>query len=184
MLLALAATAAHAVARELPELIVGHGVLGRLTARLVCALGGSAPVVWERNEARMDGAAGYSVLHPDDDPRRDYRAICDMSGDASILDTLVARLAPGGEIVLAGFYADRLSLNFPPAFMREARLRVAAQWQKADLDTVMRLIGAGALPLDGLISHRRPAREAASAYRTAFEDAGCLKMVLDWSDCA
>jgi len=184
ILLALAATAAHAVAQELPELIVGHGVLGRLTARIVIALGGAAPVVWERNESRMDGAAGYAVLHPDDDKRRDYRAICDMSGDPAIIDQLVARLAPGGEIVLAGFYADKLGFAFPPAFMREARFRVTAQWTKPDLDTAMRLIAAGQLPLDGLITHRRPAREAASAYHTAFDDAACLKMVMDWRDCA
>ena len=50
-----------------------------------------------------------------------------MSGDAAILDTLVARLAPGGEIVLAGFYAEPLAFAFPPAFMREARIRVAAR---------------------------------------------------------
>ena len=46
-LLALAATARHAMAglhRALPELIVGHGVLGRLLARLTLAAGGPAPV--------------------------------------------------------------------------------------------------------------------------------------------
>ena len=45
VLLALAATAYHAVAAPgcaYPDLIVGHGVLGRLIARLVTALGGSA----------------------------------------------------------------------------------------------------------------------------------------------
>ena len=61
-------------------------------------------------------------MHPDDDPRRDYRCICDASGDAGLLDTLIGRIAPGGEIVLAGFYAERLSFAFPMAFMREARL--------------------------------------------------------------
>jgi 3-hydroxyethyl bacteriochlorophyllide a dehydrogenase len=40
----------------------------------------------------------------------------------------VSRLAPGGEIVLAGFYDEPLSFTFPPAFMREARFRIAAQW--------------------------------------------------------
>ena len=47
-----------------------------------------------------------------------------------MLDTLIARLAPGGEIVLAGFYSEPLSFTFPPAFMREAqhprRRRMAA----------------------------------------------------------
>ena len=51
----------------------------------------------------------------------------------SLLDPLIGRLAPGGEIVLAGFYSEPLSFAFPPAFMREARIRVAAEWQPPDL---------------------------------------------------
>ena len=180
VLLALAATAHHAVAAdELPELIVGHGVLGRLVARLVVAKGG-APVVWERNAERADGAAGYTVIDPAADERRDYRCICDVSGDSTILDTLIGRLAPGGEIVLAGFYSDRLSFAFPPAFMREARLRVAAEWREPDMRATQQLVEAGQLSLDGLITHRRDASQAEAAYRTAFGDPGCLKMVLDW----
>ena len=79
----------------------------------------------------------------------------DVSGDAGLLDTLVARLAPGGEVVLAGFYSDRLSFSFPPAFMREARIRIAAQWQPADLRLVADMAAAGTLPLDGLLTHTR-----------------------------
>ena len=97
-----------------------------------------------------------------------------------LLDTLIGRLAFGGEIVLAGFYADRVSFAFPMAFMREARFRVAAQWQPDDLHTVSRLIGDGRLSLDGLITHRAQATQADAAYRTAFGDPACLKMILDW----
>jgi 3-hydroxyethyl bacteriochlorophyllide a dehydrogenase len=180
-LIALAATAQHAIAgSELPGLIVGHGVVGRLLARLVIAAGAPPPTVWETNEQRRDGADGYQVVHPDDDKRRDYRCICDASGDPAILDTLIGRIATGGEIVLAGFYADRLSFAFPMAFMREARLRVAAQWQPGDLETVRRLISDGSLSLDGLITHRTEAGQADAAYRTAFGDPACLKMILDW----
>jgi 3-hydroxyethyl bacteriochlorophyllide a dehydrogenase len=187
VLLALAATAYHAVASPgaaLPDLVVGHGVLGRLIARLALALGGAPPTVWETNPLRTAGAEGYSVVDPIADERRDYRAIHDVSGDATILDTLIARLAPGGEIVLAGFYADRVSFAFPAAFMREARLRVAAEWREADLEAVTALIDQGRLSLDGLITHNQPASEASAAYRTAFGDPACLKMVLDWRACA
>lgn len=180
ILLALAATAQHAIAGfALPELIVGHGVLGRLLARLAVLAGGS-PIVWERNPARAEGATGYTVLDPEHDARRDYRAIYDASGDAALLDALIMRLAPGGEIVLAGFYSDRPSFAFPPAFMREARFRIAAQWQQADLIAVRDLAASGALDLAGLITHRAPADTAPEAYRTAFENPDCLKMVLDW----
>ena len=61
VLLALAATAYHVVASDeaaLPDLIVGHGVLGRLLARLVMLLGATPPVVWETNPGRTTGAQG------------------------------------------------------------------------------------------------------------------------------
>lgn len=183
-LLALAATAYHALSGPtptLPDLIIGHGVLGRLLARLTMALGGTPPTVWERNADRTDGATGYPVLDPEQDTRRNYRQIVDVSGDATILDTLISHLAPGGEIVLAGFYSERLDFSFPPAFMREARIRVAAQWQPQDLIAAKHLAESGALSLDGLITHRQPMHQADSAYRTAFGDPACLKMILDWS---
>jgi 3-hydroxyethyl bacteriochlorophyllide a dehydrogenase len=190
-LLALAATAYHSVAgggrRDPivpPDLIVGHGVLGRLLARLTVLGGHPAPVVWETNPQRAGGAAGYSVVDPKDDDRRDYKAIFDVSGDASLLDSLVMRLAPGGEIVLAGFYTQPLAFAFAPAFMREATIRCAAEWKKPDLLAVRWLIETGHLSLDGLITHRAEATRAPGAYPVAFDDADCLKMVLDWRHCA
>jgi 3-hydroxyethyl bacteriochlorophyllide a dehydrogenase len=183
-LLALAATAYHAIASPGapgPQCIVGHGVLGRLIARITLALGYAPPVVWEKNPARASGAVGYAVIDPADDCRRDHENICDVSGDAGLLDTLIGRLAPGGEIVLAGFYSEPLSFAFAPAFMREARLRVAAQWQPPDLSATCALIDSGRLSLDGLITHRHDAHSAPDAYRIAFEDPACLKMVLNWS---
>ena len=181
-LLALAATARHALAGpgDLPDLIVGHGVLGRCLARLTVAAGARPPVVWETNADRRSGAEGYEVVDPDADERRDYRAIYDATGDAGLIDTLIGRLAKGGEIVLAGFYAEPVSFAFPPAFMREARIRVAAEWTPGDLTAVRDLIETGALSLAGLITHRSRPRDADAAYRTAFEDTACLKMILDW----
>lgn len=183
-LLALAATARHALAgfdTALPDLIVGHGTLGRLLARLTLAAGAPAPTVWDTNPARRDGAVGYAVVAPEDDPRRDYRAIYDASGAKDLLDQLVMRIAKGGEIVLAGFYTEPVSFAFPPAFMKEARFRIAAEWAPEDLTATRSLIESGALSLSGLITHRHPAAKAAEAYETAFTDAGCLKMILDWS---
>jgi 3-hydroxyethyl bacteriochlorophyllide a dehydrogenase len=159
-------------------------VLGRLLARLTVLAGYPAPVVWETNPRRAGGAQGYPVVDPKDDDRRDYKAIYDVSGDASLLDALVMRLAPGGEIVLAGFYTQPLSFLFAPAFMREATIRCAAEWKKPDLLAVRWLIETGHLSLDGLITHHADAARACGAYPVAFDDADCLKMVLDWRQCA
>ncbi len=180
-LLALAATAHHAIVRGArpPELVIGHGVLGRLVARITLAMGHGVPTVWETNPVRRD-AADYPVVHARADSRRDYASICDVSGSLSVIDEAIARLSPRGEIVLAGFYTGRPSFAFPPAFMREAAFLVAAEWDAGDLAAVLALLDSGALSLDGLITHRVPATEAEAAYRTAFEDAACLKLVLDW----
>jgi 3-hydroxyethyl bacteriochlorophyllide a dehydrogenase len=178
--LALAATAEHAIARgALPDLIVGHGALGRLLARITVAMGG-APVVWESDASRRVGAEGYSVIDGRDDHRHDYRSIYDASGDAALVDGLIGRLARGGELVLAGFYRGRLGFDFVPAFLREVRLRVAAEFRPEDLAKVVERVASGSLSLDGIVTHQMPAREAADAYRTAFEDHRCLKMAIDW----
>ncbi len=179
-LLALAATAHHAVVLgKLPDLIIGHGVLGRLIARITVALGG-APVVWETNVDRQNGSTGYRVLNPSDDAVKDYACILDASGDTKVLDRCMMHLARRGEIVLAGFYSEPLHFIFPPAFMREASIRIAAQWEPKDLQTAVELVSSGKLSLDGLITHRCAAAQAASAYETAFRNSECLKMVLDW----
>lgn len=184
ILYALAATALHAICHgEAPQLIIGHGILGRLLARLTIAAGAPPPVVWDTNRARQSGASGYQVLHPDDDDRHDYSHIYDVSGDASSISGFIGRLAKGGELVLAGFYSQPISFAFAPAFQREARLRIAAEWQPEDLQSVHALIETGALDLSGLITSIEPASNAATAYPKAFENPDCLKMVLDWRDC-
>ena len=183
-LLALAATARHAMAgldKAMPELIVGHGVLGRLLARLTIAAGAPAPVVWEIDEARRDGAKGYEVIDPATDERRDYTSIYDASGAPDVINQLIGHIAKGGEIVLGGFYPGDVTFGFVPAFMKEARLRIAAEWTPDDLTATRQLIDAGALSLSDLITHTAKASDAETAYPTAFDDPTCLKMILDWS---
>ena len=183
-LLALAATARHAMAgpgKAVPDLIVGHGVLGRLLARLTVASGAPAPTVWEIDPQRMQGADGYAVTTPEADERRDYTSIYDASGQANLLNDLIGRITKGGEIVLAGFYTAPLQFAFPPAFMKEARLRIASEWAADDMIATKALVEGGTLRLDDLITHTNTASNASQAYETAFTDPACLKMILNWS---
>ncbi len=128
VLLALAATAYHALGADgaAPDLIVGHGMLGRLLARIAVAIGRRP----RRSGKPMPGVVAAAPAMPSCIPTRTAPRLprhLRRQRRADILDTLIARLAPGGEIVLAGFYSQPLSFAFPPAFMREARLRVAAR---------------------------------------------------------
>lgn len=189
-LLALTATAYHALVADpdhpdrplkLPDLIIGHGVLGRLLARLTIVLGGPPPVVWELNPERRTGAEGYLCTAPGEGLDGPCACIVDASGAKGIVDTLVPHLAPRGEIVLAGFYSDPVHFEFPLAFMKEARLRIAAEWKAPDFDAVCALAEQHPELLGDLITHTLPASNAHAAYPIAFEDPHCLKMILDWT---
>ncbi|MEM1436306.1 MAG: chlorophyll synthesis pathway protein BchC [Pseudomonadota bacterium] len=183
VLLSLAATAHHILEQApKPDLIVGHGVLGRLLARLLLARQHRDFKVWEAKPERRTGAADYAVVEPTADDRRGLRQIVDVSGDAGILNALLPKLAPRGEIVLGGFYAEQLRFAFPPAFMCEACIRVAAEFTPADLAAVIAAVETGALSLDGLLTHQSQIADAAAAYEQAFADPTCLKMALAWEE--
>ena len=81
---------------------------------------------------------------------------------------------------MAGFYTAPISFAFPPAFMKEARLRIAAEWAADDMVATRQLIESGTLSLNGLITHTQPAADVSAAYQTAFMDSNCLKMIIDW----
>ncbi|MEO0495787.1 MAG: chlorophyll synthesis pathway protein BchC [Pseudomonadota bacterium] len=182
-LLSLAATAHHALALTRdrpPELIVGHGVLGRLLARMSIAMGNPAPTVWENDRYRRSGGSGYEVTEAKRDSRSDFGCIMDASGADSILNEGISRLATGGQLVLAGFYNQQLSFDFVPAFVREAKIQVAREFQPEDIRAALNLVKEGKLMLADLITHRAHAEDARSAYDTAFRDSGCVKMILDW----
>ena len=186
VLLALAATACHALRRmdDLgpPELIIGHGALGRLLARVTEARYRTTPVVWETADERREGNYSYTVIDPTEDDRRDYRRICDVSGASLIIDQAVHHLAKGATILLAGFYAAPIQFQFPAAFMREIDLRISAEWQPEDMQSALDLISGGDLSLSGIITQDQPYDSAETAYQQAFSDPRCLKMVLDWRD--
>ncbi|GIR49399.1 MAG: chlorophyll synthesis pathway protein BchC [Burkholderiaceae bacterium] len=180
VLLALAATAHHIFAdKSTPDLIIGHGALGRLLARLT-VLRGKSPIVVDKTANRISGAVGYEVCTPGEVVGKQFGCIVDVSGDLSQLDFLISLLHPGGEVVLAGFYQDSISFDFVPTFLKEARIRVSAQWQQSDLQAVSDLVISKQLDLEGIISHEVSAENAPYAYETAFNDTSCLKMIIDW----
>lgn len=183
VLLALAATAHRALSRaqEPVDVIIGHGVLGRLIARTAIALGQTPPRVLESNPERRKGAEGYDVLGPGSDAAKaaSYCTI-DASGDPKAIDNAIAGLHRNGVLVLAGFYGDTVRFAFPPAFMREVSLVLSAEFTPEDTHAVLDLVASGRLSLKGLVTHHTHPGEASQAYRTAFDDPSCLKMVIDW----
>lgn len=180
LMLSLAATAYHAVAiNGPPDLIVGFGALGRLIYRVSQALGYPEPIVWETNPVRAK-AEGIAATTAEESVGLNFQCVYDASGNECLVDRLIEALKPSGVLVLAGFYAERIGFNFAPAFLKEACIRIAAEWTPSDMNAVTTLVADGRLSLKNLVTHSMPWPHAAAAYDTAFNDPDCLKMTLDW----
>ena len=129
ILLSLAATAYHAIKGDTPDLIVGHGVLGRLAARLAVIAGGS-PTVWETNATRRPGGEGLLVI----DSRQTTSGvttacILDMSGDdpASIRWIGASRAAAKS---FSPASTTRIELPFPARLHARGRARASRRIQE------------------------------------------------------
>ena len=136
------------------------------------------------NPLRVDHQTDYNVIDPLKDSSADHAAIYEASGDISVLDKVIPKLKKNGEIVLAGFYSSPISFAFPPAFMREARFRISAEFNTEDINITRSLLETGALSLEDLISHEKNVNSSKAAYKQSFEDPECLKMVIDWREVA
>ena len=166
-----------------PELIVGHGVLGRLLARLAVAAGGEPAVVWERNPERGDRRARLPRRRPGRRRAARLRARSTTSAATpALLDTLIARLAPRRRDRAGRLLQRAAVLRVParPSCARPASVsppsgRPSRPGRRQGADRVRP-------PVARRPDHppRRSARDADAAYRTAFDDPACLKMILDW----
>jgi 3-hydroxyethyl bacteriochlorophyllide a dehydrogenase len=137
---------------------------------LTIAAGGEPPIVWESNPKRAERETDYEVIDPARDNSSDHEAIYEASGDVGVLDKIIPKLKKNGEIVFAGFYSSPISFSFPPAFIKEARFRISAEFNTEDINITKSLLETGALSLEGLVSHEKSAIFSKAAYRQSFED--------------
>ena len=118
--------------RAAPDLIVGHGVLGRLLARLTVADGGGRRRLGNATPAAPRGAErlpGHRT--PTTTPAATTRHLRRQRRRRAARHADRAPRAAAARSCWPASTASRCRFAFPPAFMREARIRVAAEWQPA-----------------------------------------------------
>ncbi|HBY93364.1 MAG: zinc-binding dehydrogenase [Ardenticatenaceae bacterium] len=200
----LGSVALHGLRRAPPELgdavlVVGDGLVGQLTARLVGLQGGRPMALVGRHQLRLDAARRDGVAATWDGRTIDVPAafqkltggrladiVYETAGqvDALVLAFEAARV--GGRVVLLGGLRQTLSLE-PECFylqfmMKELTLVAASQpvrperessyfyWtQRRNRELILRLIAEGALHVEPLITHCLPADEARRAYQLLAE---------------
>ncbi len=193
VILALAATALHGinVANIRPTdrvLVLGQGIVGQLAARLARLAGASFVAVADRVAVRLAHSQADQVVDINrellDEAISDanINVLIEATGSMTALSGALPLLANHGRVLLLGYY-DTMNLPYAPLFMREAQILIAREWQfgpDGDLPRVRDMLASGELDVQGLLTHRVPLDRIQAAYRLAFEDPACLKVVVEW----
>ncbi|MEI7768823.1 MAG: zinc-binding dehydrogenase [Chloroflexales bacterium] len=193
VILALAATALHGInvakVRSSDRvLVIGQGIVGQLAARLAKLAGASYVAVADRVGVRLAASQADQVIDVNRESldeaisEANISLVVEATGSMTALSGALPLLANHGRVVLLGYY-DTITLPYAPLFMREAQLLIAREWQfgtDGDLPRVRDLIASGELDVRGLLTHRVPLDRIQAAYRLAFEDPACLKVVVEW----
>ncbi len=190
VLLALAATALHGVNVLAPSpddrvLVLGQGPVGQLASRLLRKRAGFVASA-DRAASRLEKAVGDVVVNVDNTPLTDaldqpVNAIIEATGSMAALASALPLLAPGGTILLLGYY-QQLDLPYMPLFLKEARLLTAKEWSAGDLTRCRDMMASGELDVRPLLTHELPVAQVAHGYDLALNDLDCLKIVFEWID--
>ncbi|NNJ08783.1 zinc-binding dehydrogenase [Chloroflexales bacterium ZM16-3] len=193
VILALAATALHGInmanIRHADRvLVLGQGIVGQVAARLAKLAGASYVAVADRVAVRLEKSKADQVIDVNreslDEAISDgnINLLIEATGSMTALSGALPLLANHGRVLLLGYY-DTLNLPYAPLFMREAQLLIAREWQfgpDGDLPRARDMIASGDLDVSGLLTHHVPLDRIQAAYRLAFEDPACLKVVVEW----
>jgi len=163
------AVALHAITRSRiapgeTALVTGAGPLGCLHVAALKASGAGRVTVSEPSPVRREAAraAGADlVLAPDalddgaspltepDDPA-DVAFEC--SGSPAAFGTALARLRPGGTLVLVGTGMRRPDLDHHRVILKELTVTGAFNYDASGFEDALRLLASGVLPLDALLA--------------------------------
>lgn len=193
VLLALLATSLHGIERAAIKptdkvLVLGQGIVGHLAARLIKRAGAGQVVVADQIDSRLKHAVADQVINVRRESLEELvggssmDVIVEATGSMKALSSALPMLADHGRVLLLGYY-EALNLPYAPLFMREAQLLVAREWRhgpEGDLPRARDILAKNEISLDGLLTHRVPLDRIQAAYRLAFEEPDCLKVVLEW----
>jgi threonine dehydrogenase-like Zn-dependent dehydrogenase len=182
------AVGAHAAGRVTVEpgdrvLVIGGGSIGLASVAALLARGFDVDLVARHPHQRAGGdllGAGAGV---DDE----YGAVVDAAGTQSSLDDAVARVRPGGAVVVVATYWDPVSIG-SDLLTKEVRIVPSAMYGHdrhvhaggSEFEAAARLLAARPEVVDALVHHRFGLDDAPEGFRVAGDRAaGAIKVLLE-----
>ena len=170
--------------------VIGGGPIGMLIA-LVARHAGARVVVSEINPFRIDLARelGLEAINPLDTDlvtaidEQTHGAgadiVFEVSGSAAGASTMTQLVRTRGRIVVVAIFSEPPPVDLFRFFWRELDLRGARVYEPEDFDKAIALAADGTLPLDRLISDRRPLKDLQTVFEQIESSTNLMKVLID-----
>jgi (R,R)-butanediol dehydrogenase/meso-butanediol dehydrogenase/diacetyl reductase len=170
--------------------VIGGGPIGLLIA-LVAASIKARVLVSEVNPFRLGLARelGLEAVNPkeiDLADRVEKRSggagadvVFEVSGSAAGAATMTQLVRTRGRIVVVAIFGEAPKVDLFRFFWRELRMRGARVYEPEDFDKAIALSASGALPLDRLISVRKPLKDLQTVFEQIESSTDLMKVLID-----
>ncbi len=173
--------------------LIGLGMIGQMTGQ-AARRAGARVIATDLIGSRCELAAKYSADRVVDgstqsleDAVREEKpegadVVIDTTGIASMYDRCRDLIRHEGKIVMQGYYADPITIEFHPTHLTRATVTFPCGWDDEFNDELAKDMETGGIAIDPLITHRIGFADAAEAYDMVLEHPErSLGMVLDWA---
>jgi (R,R)-butanediol dehydrogenase/meso-butanediol dehydrogenase/diacetyl reductase len=157
-----------------PVVVLGTGPIGLLTGLVLRDRGFERFVVVSRNTARGERAAALGLptraLAGGEDAIRvavgaPPAAVFECAGTPPAARLAVDLVRPLGQVILVGMALEPLDLAAPPLVLKEAEIRGALAYRRADFAEAIELLASGRIPADELITGTAPLEAAEEMFQ-------------------
>lgn len=186
--------AAHDVARAGVKpgdavLVIGGGPIGCLIA-LVCRHRGARVKVSEINPFRVQklDALGLETIGPDKDPVQvvnDWTGgdgvdvAFEVSGSPDAIRYITSVVRVWGTVSIIAIHSEPVAANLYPMFGRELTMHGSRLYTRAAWEEAIRLLDAGAVKVDSLVSRRIPLEHLQAGMEEALGGGPVMKVLVD-----
>ncbi|MBL7489464.1 alcohol dehydrogenase catalytic domain-containing protein [Frankia sp. AgB1.9] len=161
--------------------VVGAGALGLLAAAGAQGQGAEDVAIEARHPHQIEAAARLGATIGTDGR---YDVVVEAAGSPASLARAIDLVAPGGTIVVVGVFMEKIEIDWPSLFLREARLipslGYCAHAGGREMEDAAAMLAANPEISRTLISHRFPLKDAEEAFQVASDRrSGAIRVVLE-----
>jgi 2-desacetyl-2-hydroxyethyl bacteriochlorophyllide A dehydrogenase len=173
--------------------LIGLGMIGQMSGQAARRAGArviATDLIPERCEAAAKHSADRVVdgtTQSLEDAVREEKpegadVVIDTTGISAMYDRCRDLVRHEGKIMMQGYYADPIVIEFHPTHLMRATVTFPCGWDDQFNDELAEDMATGKISIDPLITHRIPFADAAEAYELVLEHPeASLGMVLDWA---